>query len=67
LCVQILGLFDQYIHSHPESADDIQKVWCDISAQHSPVKPTPDTSFAAGFGHLAGGYDAQYYGSVIVR
>jgi len=58
----ILGLFDQYIHTHPDSAERIRDVWTAINAEHWPIVPTNDTSFAAGFGHLAGGYDAQYYG-----
>jgi hypothetical protein len=58
-----LGLFDQFIHSHPEAADDISGVWARINAEHWPIVPTANTSFAAGFGHLAGGYDAQYYGA----
>jgi thimet oligopeptidase len=56
----ILALFDQRIHSVPQA--DTARVWEEVSAEHSPIKPTPNTNFAAGFGHLAGGYDAQYYG-----
>jgi len=59
----VLGLFDQFIHSHPEAAEDISGVWARINAEHWPIVPTANTSFAAGFGHLAGGYDAQYYGA----
>jgi len=56
----IFGLFDQDIHSR-ESADTA-KIFSDT---HQMVMGTPapdNTNFAAQFGHMAGGYDAQYYG-----
>ena len=59
VCV-VLGLFDQAIHTRPEA--DTAKVYEEICAAHWPIQPTANTNFSAGFGHLAGGYDAQYYG-----
>jgi len=56
----VFGLFDQDIHTR-ENADTAQ---C-FSNAHSLVmgNPAPEgTNFAAQFGHMAGGYDAQYYG-----
>ena len=62
----ILGLFDQHIHTcsvADSSKVDTAKAFEQISAENWPIVPTPGTNFAAGFGHLAGGYDSQYYGS----
>jgi hypothetical protein len=69
-CVRVnlrcpLHLRPQYIHTHPSA--DTAAVYEQICAEHWPIRPTPGTNFAAGFGHLAGGYDAQYYGYMSVR
>ena len=56
-----LGSFDLYIHTHGAHVDSeaaARKLWADIMAFPEP----PDTHFAAGFGHVMGGYDAGYYG-----
>jgi len=56
----VLALFDQAIHSRAEV--DTAQVYREVCAQHFPgITPTPNTNFAASFGHMAGGYDAQYY------
>lgn len=54
------GLFDQTIHSQPES--DTTTLWHKLKKEVTLVESTPGTNPAASFGHLAGGYDAQYYG-----
>jgi len=56
----LLGTFDQTIHTQPkaDTAAELAKLWQDI--WH--IEMTPGTNMAASFGHLAGGYDAQYYG-----
>ena len=53
-------MFDQTIHSTAKSnsADLLKQLQSEIML----IDMTPDTNFAASFGHLAGGYDAQYYG-----
>jgi len=56
----VFGLFDQDIHTK-DSADTAQS----FSDACNRVMGTPapeGTNFAAQFGHMAGGYDAQYYG-----
>mmetsp|Transcript_26931 Transcript_26931/g.83797 ORF Transcript_26931/g.83797 Transcript_26931/m.83797 type:complete len:654 (-) Transcript_26931:78-2039(-) len=55
-----LASFDQAIHT-AESADTAS-VLAELTAQLMTVPATPGTNMAASFGHLAGGYDAQYYG-----
>ena len=56
----VLGSFDQAIHTAPKA--DTAAELARISAQLLKVPVTPGTNMAANFGHLAGGYDAQYYG-----
>ena len=65
----LLGTFDQTIHTGAASADaasdagvDTAAVFSDLGAQIMGIPATPGTNMAASFGHLAGGYDAQYYG-----
>lgn len=54
------GLYDQTIHSQPET--DTAALWHKLKTEVSLVGSTPGTNPSASFGHLAGGYDAQYYG-----
>ncbi|KAK7099636.1 hypothetical protein V1264_022721 [Littorina saxatilis] len=55
-----LATFDQTIHT--QSQVDTAKVLSEVSERVMGIKPTPGTNMAAAFGHMAGGYDAQYYG-----
>ncbi|KAK7490524.1 hypothetical protein BaRGS_00018310 [Batillaria attramentaria] len=55
-----LGMFDQTIHKQPEA--DTAKVLSELSEKLMGIPSTPGTNMAAAFGHMAGGYDAQYYG-----
>lgn len=56
----LLGTFDQTIHTMPKA--DTAKELSDLSEKILGIASTPNTNMAASFGHLAGGYDAQYYG-----
>jgi Zn-dependent oligopeptidase len=56
-----LGSFDLHIHTHGAQVDSdaaARRLWAEIMAFPEP----PDAHFAAGFGHMMGGYDAGYYG-----
>lgn len=55
-----LGSFDQLIHTQAEV--DTAKLFGEMSEKYLQIPSTPGTNMAASFGHLAGGYDAQYYG-----
>jgi len=58
---QILyGMFDQALHTRDSA--DLASLFAELSAKVFPVPNTPGTNFGASFGHLAGGYDAAYYG-----
>jgi len=56
----MLASFDQAIHT-AESVDT-EAVFAQFTKDLMTVPATPGTNMAASFGHLAGGYDAQYYG-----
>lgn len=56
----LFATFDQQIHSKAKS--DTAKVLKQLQTEIMLIDMTPNTNFAASFGHLAGGYDAQYYG-----
>ncbi|KAK3755599.1 hypothetical protein QZH41_017596 [Actinostola sp. cb2023] len=56
----MLATFDQKIHTTPKA--DTAKVYAETSERILHIPATPDTNMSASFGHLAGGYDAQYYG-----
>lgn len=56
----LFATFDQLIHSALKS--DTAKVLKQLQSEIMLIDMTPGTNFAASFGHLAGGYDAQYYG-----
>ena len=56
-----LGSFDLFIHTHGGQVDSegvARKLWAEVMTYPEP----PDAHFAAGFGHVMGGYDAGYYG-----
>ncbi|UYV67343.1 THOP1 [Cordylochernes scorpioides] len=56
----VLALFDLEIHTRGQA--DTQKLFAEIHQKYLNIAPSPGTNFAAHFGHLACGYDAQYYG-----
>eukprot|EP00045_Choanoeca_perplexa_P011220 m.117856 g.117856 ORF g.117856 m.117856 type:complete len:183 (-) comp15553_c0_seq8:108-656(-) len=56
----LFAKFDQYIHSQEKV--DLAATFAEYAAKIQGIPVTPGTNFAASFGHLAGGYDAQYYG-----
>ncbi|XP_045158245.2 thimet oligopeptidase-like [Mercenaria mercenaria] len=56
----LLGTFDQTIHKSAEA--DTAAVLSKLTEELMGFASTPGTNMAASFGHLAGGYDAQYYG-----
>lgn len=56
----VLASFDQAIHT--AASADTAAVLDRISAELLQIPSSPGTNMAASFGHLAGGYDAQYYG-----
>jgi thimet oligopeptidase len=57
-----LALFDQAIHKQDDIEVDVVEMYAQFSKDISGIEATPETSFPATFGHLACGYDAQYYG-----
>ncbi|KAL4236482.1 Thimet oligopeptidase [Mactra antiquata] len=56
----LLGTFDQTIHTRSEA--DTMSLYSQLSEELMGFPSTPGTNMPASFGHLAGGYDAQYYG-----
>jgi thimet oligopeptidase len=63
----VFGLFDQTIHGTPEptwpdGAPPLAESFAQIQAEVMGIPATAGTCMPASFGHLAGGYDAQYYG-----
>ncbi|CAH0490879.1 unnamed protein product [Peronospora farinosa] len=56
----LFAIFDQTIHS--KSKTNTAQLLKQLQSEIMLIDMTPETNFAASFGHLAGGYDAQYYG-----
>ncbi|CAH8846235.1 unnamed protein product [Trichobilharzia szidati] len=57
----LLASFDQAIHT-TKWKDDPLTTFVNLSKKWLDIEPTPGTFMPASFGHLAGGYDARYYG-----
>ena len=56
----LFALFDQTIHT--QSLANTSSIMRDLQQDIFMIDMTEGTNFAASFGHIAAGYDAQYYG-----
>lgn len=55
-----LSMFDLTIHSKSEA--NTFETLSEMQQKYMKIPITPGTNMSASFGHMAGGYDAQYYG-----
>jgi thimet oligopeptidase len=57
------GLLDMALHAGVKAGEKVDSLKITNRALSDVFLPVlPDTAFIAGFGHMAGGYDASYYG-----
>eukprot|EP00488_Nonionellina_sp_1-RS-2012_P001075 TRINITY_DN1701_c0_g1_i1.p1 TRINITY_DN1701_c0_g1~~TRINITY_DN1701_c0_g1_i1.p1 ORF type:complete len:201 (+),score=78.26 TRINITY_DN1701_c0_g1_i1:217-819(+) len=57
------GILDQTMHTVTDDKGvDTQKLCIELQPKIKGIQAQKDTNFVASFGHIAGGYDAQYYG-----
>ena len=61
----ILGTFDQRIHTTGKA--DTTQVFAETYKEILGIETPDGTNMPANFGHMAGGYDAQYYGYLVSK
>ena len=59
----ILGTFDQRIHTTGQA--NTMEVFASTYREILGIEPPEGTNMPANFGHMGGGYDAQYYGYLV--